>query len=160
MPLKGNWNKTIKKLNNFQKELEMKLEQTLTQAAADVESVAIGHLKNQDLGWTALKPAYLRKKLRGKGRGGRRLSKKILIATGTYFQNITSYVEGLTAFIGVKRGVAREKDGTDIVDIALVHENPITSPNPKRPLWKPTFDETKPEVMKKFKQALHEVTNR
>ena len=156
----GNWNKTIRKLKRFQKKLEAKLLQTTEQAAEYVESIAVGHLKNQDLGWAPLKKSYLERKLLTQKRKGRSLSGKILIATGTYFQSITSYVEGLHAFVGVKRGVAREKDGkTDVVDIAAVHEEPITSPVPKRPLWIPTFEETKSEVVKMFKKALREVTN-
>ncbi len=158
--MKGNWKRVIKKLQNFQKDLEVKLLQTTEQAAEYVESVAVGHLKNQDLGWAPLKKAYLDRKLSTQSKRGRSLSGRILIATGTYFQSITSYVEGLHAFVGVKRGVAREKDGTDIVDLAMVHEAPITSPIPARPLWKPTFEETKPKVMGMFKRALREVMNR
>ncbi len=161
VPKKGNWKRVIKKLENFQKDLEAKLLQTTEQAAMLVEDTAVGHLKNQDLGWTPLKKAYLDRKKKTQRESGRSLSDKILIATATYFQSIASYVDGLKAFIGVKRGVAREKDGkTDVVDIAAVHEEPITSPVPKRALWKPTFEETKPEIVKMYKQGLHEVTNR
>jgi hypothetical protein len=161
MATKGNWKRVIKKLETFQEALEAKLLQTTEQAAMLVEDTALGHLKNQDLGWAPLTGPYLRKKKRTQKQAGKSLSEKILIATATYFRSIASYVDGLKAFIGVKRGVAREKDGgTDVVDIAAVHEEPITSPVPKRALWKPTFEETKPEVLKMYKQALHEVTNR
>lgn len=161
MPLKGPWKRVIKKLNNLQKDLETELKKTLAQAAEEVESVAVGHLRNQDLGWKPLTKAYEDRKRRVKGKGSRALSEKILIATGTYFQSITSYIEGFNAFIGVKRGVAREKDGTDIVDIANIHESKEKRTKiPRRPLWEPTFEETKPEVIKMFKKTLREVTNR
>lgn len=158
MARSGNWDRVIRRLQNFQRELDAKMYQAVAQSAEYVKSTAVGHLKDQDLGWQALKSRYLARKKRVKGRGSRSLPEKILIATGTYFQSITSYIEGLTAFIGVKRGVAREADGTDILDIARVHEEGAPQANiPARKLWEPTFEETKPEIIKRFKQALQEV---
>lgn len=156
--LSGNWKGITRKLENLQNDLEEKLEQTVAQAAEHVESVATGHLRNQDLSWPPLSEAYLRQKLRAKGRGSRRFSEKILIRTGTYLQSITSYVEKLAAFVGVKRGVAREADGTDVVDLASVHEHGAPSQNiPARPLWKPTFEEVKDHVVNMFRKGIKEI---
>jgi hypothetical protein len=157
--LHGNWTGVIRKLESFQSELNRELAKVTTQVAEFVESKATSHLKNQDLGWQPLSPAYLRWKLSHRGRGSRRLSEKILIATGTYFQSITSYIESPTsAFIGVKRGVAREADGSDVIDIASIHESrePRTR-IPRRPLWEPTYNETKPEIVKMFRDKLHDI---
>lgn len=161
MSLTGNWNKTIRKLRNFQIELEQKLYQTTAAAAEYVESVAVGHLRNQDLPWQPLKESYSRRKKSAKGKGSRRLSEKILIATGTYFQSISTYVDGLNAFVGIKRGVAREADGTDVVNIARVHEKGYEAGGiPKRPLWEPTFQETKPKIIQMYRKALQELLRR
>jgi len=156
--LHGNWSGVIRKLETMERELDAELRQTTAQAAQLVESTAVGHLRNQDLGWTGLKAAYLARKKTARGKGSRSLSEKILIATGTYFQSITSYVEGLVAFVGVKRGVAREADGTDVLNLARIHEEGAPNANiPARPLWKPTFDECKPKVVRMFANALKEV---
>jgi len=153
--LYGNWSNLIRKLDQFQSELDDLIKQALIQSGEYVESTAVKHLKNQDLPWQPLTPRYLARKLRYKAKGSRTLSEKILIATGTYFQSITTYIEGLIAFVGVKRGVAREEDGTDVVNIAIVHE--LGAPNaniPARPLWKPTLEECKNEIIERFKKAL------
>ena len=156
--LYGNWSGVTRKLENFQQELTDNMKDATAQSAALVESTVLGHLKNQDLPWQSLKPAYLRWKLHHKGRGSRRLSEKTLIATGTYFQSITSYIDGLKAFVGIKRGVAREKDGTDVVNIAAVHESGSPKNNiPARPLWEPTFKETEPKIKKLFQDKLKDL---
>jgi hypothetical protein len=160
--LKGNWSGVTRKLEGFQKELTEGMRESTAQSAALVESTVLGHLKHQDLGWQSLSPAYLKQKLTKKGRGSRRLSEKILIATATYFQSITTSFstidKGLKAFVGVKRGVAREKDGTDVVDIASVHEFGSPKNNiPARPLWQPTLKETEPKIKKIFEEKLKDL---
>lgn len=156
--LRGDWDGLIRRLQNFQHDLEIELGKTVKQTALLVESVATGHLRDQDLPWASLKSAYLERKKRGKGKASRSLSEKILIATGTYFQSITSYVEGLTAFVGVKRGVAREEDGTDVLELARIHEQGAPNANiPERSLWKPTFDEVRPEIVRMFKNAVRRI---
>lgn len=158
--LHGNWTGVTRKLENFKKELQSNMKSATTESAALVESAVRGHLENQDLPWQNLSPAYLKQKLTKKGRASRSLSKKILIATGTYFQSITTHItdNGLKAFIGVRRGVAREKDRTNIVNIAAVHESGCPKNNiPKRPLWQPTFDETEPKIKKIYQQKLKEL---
>jgi len=156
--LHGNWSGLTRKLENFQNDLEDTLRETIAQSGEYVESTVLGHLKNQDLNWEPLKLAYLQRKLRGKGKASRSLSEKILIATGTYFQSITTYIERFTAFIGVKRGVAKEADGTDILNLAEVHEFGAPAANiPARPLWKPTFDECQPKILQMFKSALRQL---
>lgn len=153
--LHGNWSGVIRKFDNFQSDLEETLRDTVAQSGEYVESTVLGHLKNQDLGWPPLKPAYLRHKLVGKGKASRSLSEKILIATATYFNSITTYLENFIAFIGVKRGVAREADGTDVLNLAEVHEFGAPRASiPARPLWKPSFDECQNKITKMFRTAL------
>ena len=158
--LYGNWTGVTRKLENFQQELTDNMREATAQSAALVEGTVLGHLKNQDLPWQSLSPAYLKRKLTVKGRGSRRLSEKILIATGTYFQSITTHLtdQGLKAFVGVKRGVSREKNGTDIVNIARIHESDEPrSKIPRRSLWEPTFIETKPQILKIYQQKLKDL---
>ena len=72
-------------------------------------------------------------------------SENILVATSTYFQSITSYVKGNTAYAGVKREARYTgKDGSEeIAKIAAIHEYGSESGNiPKRELWKPSLEET------------------
>ena len=83
--------------------------------AAHAERAAIKHISNQDLGWAPLKQFTLDEK---KEKG---YSLSTLVRTGTYFQNITSYTRGRTAYAGVKRQVVTE-DGKSVADIAKLHE--------------------------------------
>lgn len=67
-----------------------------------------------------------------------------MVETSTYFQSITSWVDGDTAYAGVKKEKRYSgKDGTEYVtDIAYLHEfGSETRGVPARPLWKPTFKE-------------------
>jgi len=147
-PLRGDWDGLIRKLQNLPKRMQEELRKAVQEAAFTVEAVAVGHLKNQDLGWEPLTERYLRwKKRRG-------YSEKTLIRTATYFRAIAveEQADGLGAFVGVKRGVARERNGQDIVDIAAFHEEG-TDRIPARPLWQPTYEETRHEVADRITRA-------
>jgi len=98
-----------------------------------------GHLRKQDLGWRALSPSYLAAK-QAKGWDGR-----ILLATHTYYDNITTFVKGTQhiAFVGVKRGIYGKKlDGKknklEVAVIATIHEFSNNAKR-RRPLWNPTI---------------------
>ena len=94
-------------------------------------------MSNQDLGWVALQPETMAAKLR-KG-----YSNNILVASSDYFQAITSFAPKGTdvVYAGIKKS-AKNSEGSDIADIAKVHEyGSLTGNIPARPLWGPTLKE-------------------
>jgi len=161
MARRGNWDRVIRKFQTLQRDMEQALCEATIEAANLVEGTVIGHLKNQDLGWQPLTEAYLKRKKSGKKRGSRRLSGKTLIATRTYFQSITSEVDGMQGFVGVKRGVAREADGTDVFNIAMVHEHGSSDGRiPARELWAPTILECRSQVADIYRRKAEGVLRR
>ncbi len=150
-PLKGDWNGLLRQLQGLPKQMTKHLREAVQGAAFYVESVAVEHLRDQDLPWEPLTERYLRWKLK------RGYSEKILLRTGTYLRAIA--VEeapgGLGAFVGVRRGVARDREGQDVVDIAGFHEQG-TRHLPARPLWEPTYQETRQEVVDRITRAVLE----
>lgn len=129
----GKWEQVQMIARVLGKEMEVSQMLSLRRFGLKVEAIAVAHLSSQDLNWVPLKPATLAAKLR------RGESEKILIATSSYFQSITSYVIGDTAYAGVKKGIRNSK-GEIISDIAILLE--YGGGNiPARPLWQPTFKE-------------------
>lgn len=114
----------------------------LAQLAARAEAMAVKHLRDQDLRWKKLSKKYMDRKAR------QGLSTKILIATSTYFQSITSQVKGDSSFAGVFRK-KKEKSGQFVADIAKVHEYGSIKRNiPPRPLWQPVYKAMKEYLVK------------
>ncbi len=113
----------------------------------------LSHIDSQDLGWQKLTDKYAdRKKNKG-------LSPDILRASNQMYSNITTHQEDdFQGAVGVKRGV-KEKNGSDVTDIALIHEQPKDDGKkiPARKLWKPTFEEMKPGIVKALKGIAIEV---
>jgi len=131
----GPWNKAVIVAKTMKVKMDKASKLYITRMGSKAEGIAKKHMRNQDLGWESLKPSTIAQKARSG------LSGNILIATSSYFQSITSFTEGSTAFVGVRRTV-RNKDGEIIANIAKIHE--FGGRNiPKRPLWKPTLDEMK-----------------
>lgn len=140
--------------------LPVRMEVGMTRATqrnlALVERTVKRHLRNQDLGWKELSPAYSKRKRRtgaGKG-GGRRLSEKTLIATGTLLRSITSEMTGINeGAVGVLRS-SRYTDGERIANIAAVHEYGSRDGRiPARPLWDPTAKETSDDCRRNWLAA-------
>ncbi len=99
------------------------------------EALAKQHIQGQDLGWVALSP----KTVAAKARAG--YSNLIYVATSTYFQSITSWNDGTTAYIGTRRGTVTDKGG-DLGIVAATLEFGSPSRNiPARPLWQPVGKE-------------------
>lgn len=134
MKKSGQWPKVKSLCGNLSKEMEKAQKQSLMRWGLKAEALAKGHMNAQDLGWRPLKPETIKRKVR-KG-----YSENILIMTSTYFQNITTFVKGETAFAGVKRG-SKHTGGGDLTSIAAVHEYG-SNKVPARPLWRPVFKET------------------
>ena len=131
----GDWANVANLVAHLSEEMEKAKELSLKRWGLKAERVAKLHISSQDLGWKQLSSKYQAQKIR-KG-----LSENILVATSSYFQSITSYVEDDTAYAGVKKEV-KNKDGEVIADIAKLHEFGSKSGNiPARPLWTPTYSE-------------------
>lgn len=144
-----------KAVSNMVRDIEIINTIELKRIGLQAEKKAVLHLRNQDLNWKPLSERYRKRKTGERSRtrndGGRdrrfkKMSEKILIATSSYLQAITSWVQKETAYIGVKRGV-KNKDGQEIGNIAKIHEYGSIARNiPARPLWKPTFEEMQSEI--------------
>ncbi len=134
----GDWTKVGFVIANLAVEMNKARQICLKRWALKAEGLALGHMSKQDLGWVSLNPKTLAAKIR-KGH-----SENILIATSSYFQSITSWVDesqGI-AYAGVKKQ-AKSSDGEVLADIAKTHEYGSDAANiPARPLWQPVFTET------------------
>lgn len=131
----GNWSKTLRIIRNLQGDIRAAGIQSLYNFAKKAESIAVGHIANQDLGWKPLAPYTVAKKLR------HGMSDLTLIESSTYYQAITSWVTKESAYVGIKRNTT-EPDGTPTYSVAKLQEYGDTGKKiPTRPLWKPTLDE-------------------
>lgn len=132
----GDWMKVARLIGNLAKEMQDAREKSLKLWGLKAEGLAKAHITAQDLSWPSLTPEYLASKLRsGK-------SENILVASSSYFQSITSWVQTGTVYAGVKK-TAKYADGEEIADIAALHEFGSKSGDvPARELWQPTFKET------------------
>jgi hypothetical protein len=130
----GDWEVIRRMVQNLAPDLEEVGKKTLVKVGLKAESIAVKHIQNQDLNWTA-NIRYTR----WKQRAG--FSQKILVKTSTYLQSITSWPSqsGKTFYAGVKRTV--KVDGVLLADIAKALEYG-TRNMPARPLWRPTYQET------------------
>lgn len=132
----GDWEKVALLIANLAREMELARDLALKRWGLKAEGLAKGHMSKQDLGWQALKPETIAKKIRAGH------SENTLIATSDYFQAITSWHMDSSVYAGVKKS-ARDSEGNDIADIAATHEYGSDSGNiPERPLWQPVFLET------------------
>lgn len=138
----GDWDLVLNLTKHMEEDVMRANRIALAQLAARAEAIAVKHLRNQDLKWRPLDQRYLEYKT------GKNLSDKILIATSTYFQSITSMVKGDVSFAGVTRKV-KEQSGQFVADIARVHEYGSVKRNiPARPLWQPVYKEMRNYLMK------------
>lgn len=127
----GNWDGIMRMVSKMPDEIDRVNQKSLKKIALKTEREAVLSLRNQDQPWVPLKPEYLAYKT-SKGK-----SEKILIASSTYIQNITSVDKKNQAFAGVLRN-ARSEDGEILANIAVVHEFGSIARNiPARPLWVP-----------------------
>ena len=136
--------------NNLNKAVEEGTKEALMKTGLKGEQLAVKHMKSQDLGWQPLDEKYLaRKKKQGE-------SNKVLIASTTYLQSITSVFQGNKTFVGVKRD-AKAENGESLVDIAYIHEFGSIARNiTRRPLWQPVLKELRQFVKKSqiFKKSI------
>lgn len=134
----GDWDKVARAIHAIKKEMENARQEALKRWALKAEGIAKKHISAQDLGWQALKPETLARKVK------QGYSDNILVQSSDYFQGITSWVDKKsgTALAGIKKNVRNSK-GDDLTSIARVHEFGSDSGTiPARPLWRPTSEET------------------
>ena len=132
----GDWAGALRTVQALAIEAEKARKMSLQRFGLKAEALAKKHMNAQDLEWAELKPSTIAAKAR-KGLGN-----KILIATSSYFQAITSWTDEDTAFIGVTKN-KKGKDGQLLADVARVHEfGSLSGSIPKRELWSPVLKET------------------
>jgi hypothetical protein len=151
--LTGDWKRLKQVLNEASPKLKSESRRTIGRQLKKIEATVLNHIDKQDLEWTPLNESYAAHKEKKK------LSPDILRATNQMYSNITTVQEGnYSGAVGVKRGV-KSKDGADITDIALIHEQPEDDGKkiPARKLWKPTFDAMKEGIAKELKGIAIEV---
>jgi len=154
--LTGDWAALKRVLHSAAPKVKSESRRTIGRQLKLVEAKVLGHIDQQDLEWQALSEKYAAKKEK-KG-----LSPDILRASNQMYQNITTaLINDFSGAVGVKRGV-KEKNGQDVTDIALIHEQPKDDGKkiPPRKLWKPTFEEMKPSIVKALKGIAIEVFKR
>ncbi|MCP3922998.1 MAG: hypothetical protein GY714_10470 [Desulfobacterales bacterium] len=137
--LTGDWDRIIRNLDNIANKFEGESSREIGKGLGLIERKVLKHIDSQDLGHQELSPEYAKQKER-KG-----LDPDILRASNQMYENITTHQENdFEGAVGVNRGV-KTKDGEDLTDIAIIHEQPNDdgSKIPARKIWKPTFDEAK-----------------
>ncbi len=138
----GEWDRALKTLAGLADNTKAAVGKKIAQGIKKVERKVLDHVDAQDLDWDALDPDYAaRKEQQG-------LSPDTLRASNQMYSNITTrQLDEFSGAVGVSRGV-RTKEGDDVTDIALIHEQPDNDGTkiPARKLWEPTFDEVKTEL--------------
>lgn len=142
MELFGQWDESIRLFQKLGPAVKVASLLAQMKVCNQVAKVVKSHLRNQDLGWTALSEQYADKKEQAG------LSGDTLMAYKVYYENIEAWTEGTRsfAFAGVRRGIyTQELNGQrskmDIATIAAVHEFSTGSKIPRRPLWNPSIEE-------------------
>ena len=131
-----NWDRVGAIIANLSKDLDKARRQSIMRFGLKAEGLATTYMSDQSLPWAPLSADYLDWKKR------KNLSDNILTATSTYFQSITSWVDGQVVYVGVKR-TAKDANGNDIANIAAIHEFGSAKRNiPARPLWRIVLKET------------------
>jgi hypothetical protein len=151
--LTGDWDSLKRVLKSAAPKVRSESRRAIGRQLKKIEAKVLGHLDSQDLGWEELSEKYAaRKEQKG-------LSPDILRATNQMYSNITTVHESdFEGGCGVKRGVKTD-GGDEVTDVALIHEQPEDDGKviPARKLWKPTFDELKPDIEKALKGIAIEV---
>ena len=150
----GDWDKLQGVLDGLANNFKGEMSKQVGKGVKLIETRVLSHIDKQDLDWQPLTKKYEKRKA-DKG-----LDPDILRATNRMYSNITTVqlnsFEGAT---GVRRGV-KTIDGDDVVDIALIHEQPEkdsddeTGVIPARKLWQPTFKEVEKELPEKVIKAV------
>ena len=138
----GDWDRLLKNLDGVARNFKSDMGKQIGKSLMEIETKVLDHMDAQDLGWEELSGPYKdRKEKLGQ-------DPDTLRATNTMYENITTdQPSELEGSVGVTRGVMT-KDGEDLTDIALIHEQPDDDGKkmPARKLWKPVHDEIKDKI--------------
>ncbi len=131
----GDWHRVRNVTSHLAQEMLAARDLCLKRFALKAEAIVKGHISAQDLGWRPLRAKTIALKAK-KGQ-----STNIYVASGTYFRNITGWVSGNTALVGVRRG-ARGDNATDLGQLARMLEfGSVVKKIPARKLWQPSMQE-------------------
>ncbi len=97
----GNWRGANGVVINLRQVIHEACIEATQKLGLKAEGLAKKHIQSQDLGWAANAP----KTIAAKARKGQ--SNLIYVATSTYFQSITSWNDGTTAYVGVSKKVSQ-----------------------------------------------------
>ncbi|WP_375560279.1 hypothetical protein ACE193_21615 [Bernardetia sp. OM2101] len=172
MPVKrtGDFGKANKLFSNFVENVTKAERTVIAKVALKAEQMAVDRIKSQPSEWKRLNPAYLKRKLGGSwgrirkdGKRDKRFknkSEKILIASSTYINSITSNTTSLVGYAGVPKS-AKYDNSESVAKIAAIHEYGSTKNNiPARPVWMvvknqmETYILTSPEIPNTMRKAL------
>lgn len=151
--LTGDWDALKRVLEQVGPKIRSESRKRIGSQLKKIEARVLKHIDSQDLNWAKLSDPYAARKEK------LNLSPDILRASNQMYQNITTSIENaFEGAVGVKRGV-KTKDGAEVTDIALIHEQPEDDGKkiPARKLWKPTFDEVKEGAAAELKGIAIEV---
>lgn len=144
----GRWDVAGMFTRNLKKDIPEELQVVLRQVGLEAEGLMKKYIVGQEgvssskYKWKELSEDYLKYKKRKK------LSKKILVATSSMVQSITSIAMYPKVFIGVKRG-AKNKEGDDLTNIAATMEYGSEKRSiPARPFLQPINDLMKQKIEK------------
>lgn len=138
----GDWELVMRMARNMPDDIRRSNRIVLAQLGSRAEAMAVKFVQRQNLPWKKLSEQYLARKER------QGLSTKILIATSTYFQAITSKAWDDHSFAGVFRK-QKEKNGEYVADIARIHEyGSIKRGIPPRRLWKVVYRDMRQFLIK------------
>lgn len=137
----GDWDRTVRMVNSLENGIKVASYKAQMKVCKEIEKRVKAHLRNNDLGWTALDADYAKKK------SSHNLDGRTLIAYGAYYHAITTWTPSGRNIVnvGVKKGKYTQKIGggrskLEIAAIAAIHEF-STGKLPRRPLWNPTIQE-------------------
>ena len=149
--LTGGWRDCGVTLQSLGNKINKGMKEQLNKSAELVKETLVGHIDDQDLGWTPLSPITVRIKH----------SSKIYIDTGELksslvVRGITSKVNGSTIFIGANPWTTHKDSGMKISDLMLILEYG-NAYIPPRPLIRPTWEEVKPKIESDIKSCVGDI---
>lgn len=151
MPLTGQWRECGITLQSLSNNVSKKMNEAIKEQGEMIKEVMVGHIDNQDLGWTPLSSDTIR--IKGTDiiyvESGE-LKSELLV------RGIKSSVNQSTVFVGANPWTSHKGSGMKSSDLLAKLEYG-TSKMPPRPLIRPTWEEVKPIVEKNLKACLGDI---
>lgn len=129
----GNWQGTIKALEEMGHKVRPEANRAMTALAEEMKAAVIDHIYSQDLNWAPLNPKTVKKKGHS----------EVYIDTQTYVNAISIVKNRNQVSAGIKKGQQYKgrKDRSVTVDQVAMWMEFGTRRAPARPLWQPTIEE-------------------